>query len=31
MNTREQAVLALGWVLGTLFGVMLVLVWEMTK
>lgn len=23
--------LALGWVLGTLFGVVLVLVWEMTK
>ena len=28
---KYWAALALGWVLGTLFGVCLVLVWEMTK
>jgi hypothetical protein len=31
MSTREQAVLALGLVLSTLFGVVLVIVWEMSK
>jgi uncharacterized protein involved in exopolysaccharide biosynthesis len=31
MSTREQAVLALGLVLGTLFGVCLVIAWEVMK
>jgi hypothetical protein len=30
-SLKPWVALALGWVLGTLFGVVLVLVWEMTK
>jgi hypothetical protein len=30
-SLKGWVALALGWVLGTLFGVCLVLVWEMTK
>ena len=30
-SLKGWVLLALGWVLGTLFGVILVLVWEMTK
>ena len=30
-SLKGWVALALGWVLGTLFGVVLVLVWEMTK
>ena len=30
-SLKPWVALTLGWVLGTLFGVMLVLVWEMTK
>lgn len=30
-SLKGWVMLALGWVLGTLFGVCLVLVWEMTK